>query len=148
VIMLMDHDGQKMYMRRPMPKPGEGVMARAAKEHQMAVPVATGRSEVIAGYTANEYRSTNEKGEAVELWLASGLGPFMSYAGGNPMGRPAPSPGWESFAREGNYFPMRVVTHDAKGKETARMEVTGVEKTSLPDSLFSTDGYQEFSIPN
>jgi hypothetical protein len=42
---------------------------------------------------------------------------------------------------------MRVVTHDAKGAETARMEVTSVDKSPVSDSLFSTDGYTEFSMP-
>jgi hypothetical protein len=148
MIILMDHDGQKMFMRRPMPQPGDSAVGHAVKEHQMSAPVPTGRTEVIAGYPATEYRTTSNKGEEVDLWLASGLGPFMSFSGGNPMmGRGTPPPGWENFARDGNYFPMRVVTHDASGAETARMEVTSVEKTSLPDSLFSTEGYTEFSIP-
>ena len=41
---------------------------------------------------------------------------------------------------------MRVVNYSAKGVEESRMEVTKVEKTSLPDSLFSADGYSEFSM--
>ncbi len=148
MIILMDQGGQKMFMRRPLPQPGSDAMTKAAKEHEMTAPVPTGRTEMIAGYKATEYRTTGSKGEVVELWLASGLGPYMSFTGGNPMGgRGAPPPGWENFARDGNYFPMRVVTHDASGTETARMEVTKVEKVSLPDSLFSTEGFSEFSIP-
>ncbi len=148
-IILMDGDGQKMYMRRALPEPNAQDEAKMKEHHKMSAPVATGRTEMIAGYKATEYTTTGDKGEVIELWLAKDLGPFMSFSGGNPMmGHSAPPPGWEKFAQDGNYFPMRVVTHDAKGTETARMEVTKVEKTSLPDSLFSTDGYTEFQMPD
>ena len=149
MIILMDMNGRKMFMRRPIPQPTPEENGKvSAAGHKMSPPEATGRTETIAGYLATEYRMTGEKGEVVELWLAKGLGPFMSFAGGNPMGgRSAPPAGWENFARDGNAFPMRVVTHDKDGAETMRMEVTSVEKTSLPDSLFSTDGYSEFSFP-
>jgi hypothetical protein len=150
MIILMDAGGRKMFMRRDIPQVTPQANGNvSAAGHQMAPPVATGRTEVIAGQTATEYRMTGEKGEVIEMWLAKGLGPFMSFSGGNPMmgGRGTPPAGWENFARDGNAFPMRVVTHSADGAETMRMEVTSVEKTSLPDSLFSTDGYSEFSIP-
>jgi hypothetical protein len=144
IFILMDMDGQKTYMRRSMAKDIE----KATQKGQMgAVPVATGRTEVIAGYPTAEYRSTSENGDVTEMWLAKGLGTFMSMNGQSPMGRGAPSPEWEKFAREGNFFPMRVVSLNKKGKEETRMEVTKVEKTSLPDSLFSVDGYNEFKMP-
>ncbi len=148
MIILMDMEGRKMFMRRPIPQPTAEQTSKARDSHKMSPPEATGRTEMIAGYKATEYRMTGEKGEIIELWLAKGLGPFMSYSGGNPMmgGRSAPPAGWENFARDGNAFPMRVVTHGKDGGDTMRMEVTSVEKTSLPDSLFSTDGYSEFSI--
>ena len=59
----------------------------------------------------------------------------------------APPPGWESFVRDGNAFPMRVVSHGTDGGETMRMEVTKVDKSPVPASLCSTEGYSEFSIP-
>ena len=49
--------------------------------------------------------------------------------------------------RDGNAFPMRVVSHGTDGGETMRMEVTKVDKSPVPASLFSTEGYSEFSIP-
>ena len=150
MIILMDMEGRKMFMRRPIPQPTAEQTSQVHEGHPMSPPQATGRTETIAGYTATEYRMTGEKGEIIELWLAKGLGPFMSFTGGNPMmggGRSTPPPGWESFARDGNAFPMRVVTHGKDGGETMRMEVTSVDKTPLPASLFSTDGYTEFSIP-
>jgi hypothetical protein len=41
-----------------------------------------------------------------------------------------------------------VITRDPSGTERTRFEVTKIEKTSLPDSLFSTEGYTEFQMPN
>ena len=142
---------RKMYMRQPMPQPGEtppgGSPAEAAP---LSEPVATGRTEVIASYTATEYKVTGRNGEVSEIWLAKGLGAFMFPAAQNPMGRGRPanaSPAWEKFARDGGFFPLRVITRDAGGAEKMRLEVTKIEKTSLPDALFSTEGYTEFQIP-
>jgi len=151
MIILMDMNEKKMFMRRPIPQPTAEENGKvSAGGHKLSPPVATGRTEMIAGYKATEYRMTSEKGEVTEVWLAKGLGPFMNFSGGNPMmgGRGAPPAGWETFARDGNSFPMRVVTHAKDGAETMKMEVTKVEKTSLPNSLFSTDGYEEFQMPN
>ncbi|MBS0663885.1 MAG: DUF4412 domain-containing protein [Verrucomicrobia bacterium] len=150
MIMLMDHDGQKMFMRHPMPDASAAPAAeRAGRE--VAAPVATGRTEMIAGYEASEYKWTSPRGEIHEMWLAKGLGTFVfPAASGGPMGGRggSPSPEWEKIARDGGFFPLRVVTRDAGGTETARMEVTKIEKGSLPDSLFSTDGYTEFKMPD
>ncbi|MDB6094931.1 MAG: hypothetical protein JWM32_2493 [Verrucomicrobia bacterium] len=146
MIILMDSGGQKMFMRRAIPQPA-ATPTKTHSGHEMAPPVATGRTETIAGYTATEYKMTTENGGTAELWLGKGLGTFMSMSG-NPMaGRGAPPPGWESFVRDGNFFPLRYVIRDAKGVEEARMEVTKVEKTSVPDSEFSTAGYTELSMP-
>ena len=147
MIILMDMNGRKMFMRRPIPQPTAEQTTKAREGHPMSAPVASGRTEMIAGYKATEYRTTTEKGEVVELWLAKGFGPFMSMAGGNPMGRSSPPPGWENFVRDGNLFPMRMVSHDPDGTEKMRMEVTSVDKSPVSDSAFSTEGYTEFSIP-
>lgn len=150
MIILMEHDGQKNFMRRSLAQ----TIAQASEKgrgegHPASAPVATGRTEMIAGYPATEYKYTGEKGEISELWLAKGLGTFMFPAAQSPMGgRGAPSPEWEAMARDGGFFPLRVVTRDAKGTERSRMEVTKIDKTPLPDSLFSTDGYTEFKMPD
>jgi len=149
MIILMEHGGQKNFMRRPFGQMIAAASAHAqAEHHSTAAPVATGRTEMIAGYLATEYKFTGQNGDTHELWLAKGLGTFMFPAAQGPMGgHGAPSPEWAQAAREGGLFPLRVVTRDASGSEKGRMEVTRIEKTALPDSLFSTDGYTEFKIP-
>ncbi len=150
MIILMEMSGRKMFMRRPIPQPTveQTTKTQESGHRPMSAPVATGRTEMIAGYKATEYRTTTEKGEVVEMWLAKGLGTFMAFSGGNPMaGRGAAPAGWENFVRDGNLFPMRMVMHDASGEKKMHMEVTSVEKGPVPDSLFSTDGYSEFQMP-
>jgi hypothetical protein len=146
IIILMENDGEKMFMRRSMAQTMEEA---AGKDHAERAPVATGRTEMIAGYKAAEYAYTDDKGEVTDLWLAKGLGTFMFPAAQGPMGgRGAASPGWEKLARDGGFFPLRVVGHDTKGNEKMRMEVTKIDQTPVPDSLFSTEGYTEFQMPD
>ena len=46
-------------------------------------------------------------------------------------------------------FPLRVISHDAKGKETFKMEATKIEPGPLPDSLFVPPAsYKRFDMPN
>jgi hypothetical protein len=143
---------RKMFMRQPMPQPSEAPPGGSRVEAApVSEPIATGRTEVIAGYTATEYKVTGRNGEVTELWLAKGLGAFMLPAAQNPMGRGRPanaSPAWEKLVRDGGFFALRFITRDASGAEKMRMEATKIEKTPLPDALFTTEGYTEFQIPN
>lgn len=144
IIILMDHDGEKMFMRQPIKDQME---KGSNKAKDGPAPVATGKTEEILGYQATEYKVENQDKTTTYIWLAKGLGTYFGGSGGGFGGKGAPSPAWEKIAREGNQFPMRVVTVDAKDRERDRMEVTKVDKGSVPDSVFSTDGYKEFKIP-
>lgn len=142
---------RKMFMRQPMSQPSEAPPGGSRVEAApVSEPIATGRTEVIAGYTATEYKVTERNGEVTDLWLAKGFGTFMFPVAQNPMGRGRPanvSPAWEKLVRDGGFFPLRVITRDASGAEKMRLEVTKIEKTPLPDALFTTEGYTEFQIP-
>jgi hypothetical protein len=156
-LILMEmpgHDGgapQKMFMRRPLPQANEASATAAKAEATASEPVPTGRTEMIAGYLASEYRLTGRDGEVTELWLTKGLGAFMFPNAQSPMGRGRPtnaSPVWERLVRDGGFFPLRVISHGAGGAEKMRLDVTKIEKTSLPDSMFTAEGYSEFQMPN
>ncbi|MSU66562.1 MAG: DUF4412 domain-containing protein [Opitutus sp.] len=55
--------------------------------------------------------------------------------------------GWERALNGLELFPLRVVTHEKDGKENFRMEVTAIEKQTLPDALFSAPaGYQKMDL--
>ncbi|WP_404423036.1 DUF4412 domain-containing protein [Nibricoccus sp. IMCC34717] len=148
MFILMDMDGRKMYMKRPLPTD----VPAGAKDEAAIEPKPTGKTEVIAGYPADEYELANADKSVTHLWLGKGLGTFMSapsmdgpFGGGG--GKAKHSEAWEKAVKKSGMFPLRVVTVSAKGKELSRMEVTKIEKTALPDSLFSTEGYTEFQIP-
>jgi Domain of unknown function (DUF4412) len=106
----------------------------------------TGTKETILGYDCEEYLVTTPK-ETAQLWLTDQLGTFMGfYHGGGPGGRGSQQASdWEGVLKGKNFFPMRMVMKNAKG--TTKMEVTSVEKGSLPDSLFAPpDGWQKFDL--
>ena len=145
-IMIMDQ--QQMYMVMEMPD--VAAQAAAAKDDEATLEK-TGQKEKILGYAAEQYISTY-KGKKTELWLAEGLGTFMSMPSGNPMGggrKGGSGAGreWERALAGKDLFPLRVVGLDGGGKENFRMEVTAIEKKSLPDSLFAPPaGYQKFDM--
>ncbi len=131
---------QHMYMIRPMATPEAPAGTSAGKAPEMTLEK-TSTTEKILGYECVKYVAKDDKGKSTELWLTDQLGSFMGFgSGGGPMGRrggggPMPQ-GWEQLLQGKSLFPMRVVSLDA-GQEVGRMEVTAVEKKSMPDSLFT-----------
>jgi hypothetical protein len=162
--MLMIMDEQKAYMVMALPQTAIDAMAKQNDDVKLEK---TDETEKILGYTATKYIVTSKEG-ITDLWLAEGLGTFVGFSS-NPMGgkRGAPPKAWEQVLAGKELFPMRVVGmegggspgkgkgdakgkgkgNDRGGKETFRMEVTAIEKTSLPDSLFNPPaGYQKFDM--
>jgi hypothetical protein len=161
--MTMIMDEQKSYMVMALP---QSAVDAIAKQNEDVKLEKTDETEKILGYTATKYIVTSKDGDT-DLWLAEGLGTFMGF-NNNPMGgkRAAPPQAWERALAGKELFPLRVVgvekgasdrnrgKGDEKskgkakgGKETFRMEVTAIEKTSLPDSLFNPPaGYQKFDM--
>jgi hypothetical protein len=144
MIMLMDE--QKMYMSMALP---DAAVDAVAKQGDDVTLEKTSETEKILGYTATKYIATH-KNEKTDLWLAEGLGTFMSMSNANPMGRGrggSQQKSWEKALAGKELFPLRVVGHDKGGKENFRMEVTAIDKAKLPDSLFAPPaGYQKFDM--
>ena len=144
-LVLMDE--QKMYMAMAMPD----VQAQAAEAKPGEVKLEkTGQKEKILGYDAEKFISTYQ-GTTTELWLAEGLGSFLSFNPGNPMsggrGATSPSQEWERALAGKALFPLRVISKDKAGQETFKMEATAINKQALPDSLFVPPaGYQKFDL--
>lgn len=142
--MTMIMDEQKTYMVMAMPQTAIDAMGKKGEDVQLEK---TGETEKILGYTATKYIATNE-GTKTDLWLAEGLGTFMGF-NNNPMGgrRAAAPQAWERALAGKELFPLRVVGKDKSGKESFRMEVTAVDKRSLPDSLFTPPAdYKKFDM--
>lgn len=161
-LMLMP--SQNMYMVMPIKKPIERATEQAGES--TADIERTGKTETILGYKCDQIL-VKDKGAVTEMWVAPDLGTFMglSGGGGGPMGGGgmggmfggrrggggggAAAAKWEEVLKGKGGFPLRVITHDAKGKETFKMEATKIEPGSLPDSLFvPPEGSKPLSMPN
>ena len=164
--MTMIMDEQKSYMVMALPQAAVDAIEKRDEDVKLEK---TDETEKILGYTATKYILTEKNNNETELWLAEGLGTFMGF-NKNPMGgrgRGTPAPAWERALEGKELFPLRVVGREkgrsradkgkssdkAKGKdatagnESFRMEVTAIDKASLPDSLFSPPaGYQKFDM--
>lgn len=143
--MTMIMDEQKTYMVMALPDATADAMTKKGDEVQLEK---TNETEKILGYTATKYISTHE-GTKTDLWLAEGIGAFMGFNNNNSMGgrRNAAPQSWERAIAGKELFPLRVVGKDKSGKENFRMEVTAIDKKSLPDSLFAPPaGYQKFDM--
>jgi hypothetical protein len=141
--MLMIMDEQKSYMTMAMPDSAVKAIEQSSDDVKLEK---TNETEKILGYTATKYIVTNKDGKH-EMWLAEGLGSFAGYTA-NPMGRGRGSnsqpPAWERALAGKDLFPLRVV---GLGKENFRMEVTAINKQTLPDALFAPPpGYQKFDM--
>jgi len=152
--MLMIMSEQKMYMVMPIKKPIEAAAAKSGAYESTAEIEVTGKTETILGYKCNQIL-VKDKGAVTEVWAAEGLGAFMglgnSGGGGGMFGgkKAANAAKWEEALKGKGGFPLRVVSHDAKGKDSFKMEATKIEPGTLPDSLFVPPaGYQKFQMPS
>lgn len=146
---------QHMYMVQPMPAMNAAPRAGTPAGKDAAPigePEKTGKTETILGYLCHQVL-VKEKDKTTELWLADGLGLFMGLGGGNPMMGGGSRGGatvakWEQALKGVGGFPIRVISRDAGGKETFRMEATRITPGPQPDSEFVPPAdYQKLSIP-
>jgi hypothetical protein len=151
MVMLMPE--QQMYMVMPIKDKVEKAV-QGAMDKEVNVEK-TGRTETILGYKCDEYVS-KDKDTTTEVWVAEGLGSFMGLgSGGGPMGgmmgggKAKAANGWEQKFKGKPGFPLRVVSRDAKSRETFKMEATKIEPGALPASDFQPPaGWQKFQMPN
>lgn len=143
MTMLMDKD--KMYMVLKSPK---DQIEQAQKDNAMEFK-STGRKEKIVGVEAEEYIGTSKK-QYIEIWVTKELGKFMMANPGGPMGSKKKADAWQAFAEKENFFPLRTITRAKEGApEESRMEVTAIDKSKQPDSLFKPPSdYQKFEMPD
>lgn len=151
ITMLMPEE--KMYMVMPVK---QAVEKATAKQGDLDADIErTGKTETILGYKCDQILiKDKEKKTVTELWVATNLGVFMGMgnSGGSPFGgkkNAAAAAKWEEALKGKEGFPLRVISRDAKGKETFKMEATKIEPKSLPDSLFLPPAdFQKFQMPD
>jgi Domain of unknown function (DUF4412) len=138
ILILMPE--QQMYMVQPIPQPS-AANAPAGKSGDGLVE--TGTKDTILGYECTKYTVTSKEGTS-EIWVTDQLGTFAGLFHGGPGGN-QPPPAWENALKGKGFFPLKVVGTSSHG--TFTMEVTKVEKTSLPDSLFEAPaGWRKFDL--
>jgi hypothetical protein len=145
--MMVVMDQQKMYMVQPFPQAPADPKATADVKQLGADIQVTAEKETILGYDCTKVVSTSADGTA-ELWVTNQLGSFvgLSPGGGAPGRRGQPAQAWESALKGKGFFPMRVIV-TRNGKGTFRLDVTSVQKVSIPDSEFAPpDGYRKLDI--
>jgi hypothetical protein len=122
-------DAQKLYTDLDFGKPGA---PQANTSPDNASIDKSGKHETIAGIDCENWTAKDPSGKRSEVCIAQGIAFFdmTSVKSGSPsaLGKEL---------REKKLFPLRSVEYDASGKETSRMEVTKVEKTSIDDAQFS-----------
>jgi hypothetical protein len=152
IIILIEQ--QKMYMVKALPDPSTYKKPAAAGASPAEARAAsdtsfrdTGEKANILGYSCEKYEVTTSKG-VTDIWATDQLGMFGGLSMGGAPGRhsSAAPQEWESVIKGSGFFPLRVVTSEG-GKEKFRLEVTSVDKMSLPDSLFMPpDGWRKFDL--
>jgi hypothetical protein len=122
-------EAQKMYMDLDFGKAGA---PQANTSPDTASIDKSGKHETIAGIDCENWTAKDPSGKRSEVCIAQGIAFFdmASVKSGGPsaLGKEL---------RDKKLFPLRSVEYDAAGKETSRMEVTKVEKTSIDDAQFS-----------
>lgn len=112
----------------------------------------TGKTETILGYPCEEWIvEEKENDEVTHVWATSKLGGVyewmmqsMKDAGG--PGAADDMEGWEKDFVARHLFPLKVITKEG-GKVTQQQEVTRIEKTSVPKSMFEApEGYTKQSL--
>jgi len=145
--MLMLMPQQRMYMVQPFPQsPANQAAGPGAKQLGTDVQVTT-EKDTILGYECTKLVSSSADGSA-EVWVTDQLGTFMglSPGSGGPGRRPQIPQAWEAALKGKGYFPMRVVA-TKNGQGTFRLDVTSVQKMSVPDSEFAApDGWRKLDI--
>ena len=134
--------------RGDAPRPAAGKMPNVTFEK-------TGETETILGYKCEKYL-LKEENKTIAMWLTSELGDFAGFGptatgamAGMKGGNRAAAQAWAGSLVGKGLFPMRVVGTTPDGKENLRMEVTAIEKKSLPASDFAPPaGWKKFEMPN
>ena len=156
--MMMMMPEQNMYMLMPIKQPARQAGEHAGNNPGMGGDIErTGKTEKILGYICEQILVTDKaKGMVTEMWIAEDLGMFMGMGGGGggPFGGrggggPPATAKWEEVLKGKSGFPLRVISRDASGKQSFKMEATKIDPGSQPDSLFAPPaGYRKFQMPD
>ena len=133
MLMLMDKNGNKVAMKNKMPE------VKASPNDQSEPKItATGKTKMIEGYNCKEIISENEESTA-DLWTTDELGLSMTDMLGFA--------GKTNDPVYGNAISLETTISNKKDNSKTVMYIKNIKKYSVPDSQFSTEGYQIMEMP-
>jgi len=91
----------------------------------------TGKDDKVAGYTCEIWQVTHE-GKKMELCVMTDEHAWLKL----PEAALPPQLGWAKELTDGRHIPLRYVAFDPDGKEAGRVELTSLEKRTLPAGDF------------
>ncbi len=159
MVMIMDYETRSHYIIKPADKVAlkfplndkdielhrfsmgeKAQIPQDAKLKELAVPVKTGKTKQILGYTCEQWTFVDEQNNKAELWNARGLGTFFPsfMLSGVPQRKMLDNKMFRLQQRFGTpeFFPFLIVSTTADAKEGMNIEVTAVEAKQLDASLF------------
>lgn len=143
MIMLMDNEGNKMAMKKALKDfKVEGNDAEKPKITE------TGKTKVIDGYTCRQVLIENSESNT-EVWVTSELPLTMTDVLGYASAARSPRGGdtgmKELYLDKGISLETTVIRK--KDNDKTVMHIKEIKKFSVPDSQFSTEGYQVMEMP-
>jgi hypothetical protein len=104
--------------------------------------VKTGRKEMVAGYSCEDWDVTSAKSKATVCVAEKGASFFHFPSLGIPTEQ-----AWALELVDGKHFPLKAVGFAKDGTEEGRVEVTKIDKHSLDASMFEVPmGYKQVTI--
>jgi hypothetical protein len=146
-LMWIVVDEEKKYMEIPLDKAHTGDTTGHAGMKKTYTLSKTGKSRSIAGYPCDEWVADEGEGGGARIWATAGLGDMyegvvkwfdeMSMESATDRSR------WERELADKKLFPLLVVRTE-EGEVTETEEVVGIEKKSIPASMFEPPaGYEK-----
>jgi hypothetical protein len=124
---------------------GERTAAQGAKAPSKPPPkvTKTGRKDKVAGYTCEDWEIASEDGTKVAICVA---GRGFSWLKIPMLGAPAEY-AWMAELLDGSRVPLRAIMFEKDGREGGRVEVTKIEKKTVPPNAFEIPpGYPQMTL--
>jgi hypothetical protein len=132
-MMYMINDAKKAYTEIDMKKNNE----RSDKMKDEKYTVKKLPNEKIMGYDCKHVVLTDEKGSEMEFWTNKDVADYQAFAKLMSNQNPRTSSFEKALKESGaEGLPLKMIARGKDGKDNMTMEVTKVEKKSLPASTF------------
>jgi hypothetical protein len=103
----------------------------------------TGRTETVAGKSCEDWDITGANGDRAQVCVANEGASWLEL----PTLTLPPDQAWAKELLDGHHLPLRFIGYAKDGSEDTRVEVTRLEKKSIPDDTFAVPpGYRVMDL--